>query len=99
MLQFEELAMRLNALRPQLTELGEALGIDGAREEITKLVEQSSDPEFWNDMEKSQVVLKKLGALKARVGGFDKLSSDVDDADVQAILASVESSESGTLSE
>lgn len=90
MLQFEELAMRLNALRPQLTELGEALGIDGAREEITKLVEQSSDPEFWNDMEKSQVVLKKLGALKARVGGFDKLSSDVDDADVLIELGNEE---------
>ncbi|MBE6753570.1 MAG: peptide chain release factor 2 [Ruminococcaceae bacterium] len=90
MLQFEELAQRLNALRPQLEELGEALGISAGREEIVRLEEQSADPNFWNDMEASQVVLKRLSAVKARVGGFDKLSAAIDDASVLVELADEE---------
>ncbi len=80
MLQFEELALRLNASRQPLTELGEALGVDSLRAEISALEEQSADPNFWNDMENSKVVLKKLSDLRGKVGAYDKLCADFEDA-------------------
>ncbi len=79
MLQFEELLLRLNSLKPELNELHDALGIEGARSEIARLEAQSADPDFWNDMEKSQVVLRQISALKSRVSSYDKLAAAFDD--------------------
>ena len=80
MLQFEELGLRLNGNKQALTELGEAIGIENLRSEIAKLEEQSADPNFWNDMDNSKVVLKQLSDLKNRAGAYDKLSESFDDA-------------------
>ncbi|MBQ4313152.1 MAG: peptide chain release factor 2, partial [Clostridia bacterium] len=90
MLQFEELAQKLNSLRPDLKELGEALGIELMRKEIASLEEQSADPNFWNDMEKSQVVLKKASALKAKSGAYDRLCAALEDASVLIELGNEE---------
>lgn len=81
MLQFEELAQRLNALKPDIKELGEALGIETAKKEIARLDAISAEPGFWNDQEKSQVVLRQSNALKNRVSGFERLHTEFDDAE------------------
>ncbi len=80
MLQYEELMQRLNGLRPDLKELGEALGIDKSKAEIARLEEIAADPNFWNDMERSQTILKQTSALKNRVGAYEKLCAAFDDA-------------------
>jgi len=80
MLQYEELMQRLNGLRPDVKELGEALGVEKARAEIARLEEITADPNFWNDMERSQTILKQSSALKNRVGGFEKLCAALEDA-------------------
>ena len=90
MLQFEELAQRVSAMRPDLKELGEALGVEFARGEIKRLEEQSSDPSFWNDMEKSQPILKQISALKTRVASYEKLCAQFDDAEALIELANEE---------
>lgn len=80
MLQFEELILKLNGLKPQLEELCEALAVESTREEIKKLEEQSGEAGFWDDMQKSQEILKKLSGMKNRVGSYEKLCSSFDDA-------------------
>ncbi|MBQ6797296.1 MAG: PCRF domain-containing protein, partial [Clostridia bacterium] len=80
MLQFEELILKLNGLKPQLDELFEALAIESAKKEIEKLEAQSGEAGFWDDMQKSQEVLKKLSGLKSRVASYEKLCSSFDDA-------------------
>ena len=80
MLQFEELAQRLNALKPKLAELHEALGVEPARAELEKLEKQSAEPDFWNDLEKSQAVSKQISSLRNRIGGYEKLCAAFEDA-------------------
>lgn len=80
MLQFEELILKLNGLKPQLDELFEALAIESAKKEIEKLEAQSGEAGFWDDMQKSQEILKKLSGLKSRVSSYEKLCSSFDDA-------------------
>ena len=80
MLQFEELAQRLNSLKPKLNELHEALGVESARSELEKLEKQSAEPDFWNDMEKSQAVSKQISSLRSRISGYEKLCSAFEDA-------------------
>ncbi len=90
MIQFEELALRLNAGKTPLAELGEAIGVESIRREIERLEEKSADADFWNDMDNSKVVLKKISDLKSRVGAFDKLTSDFEDAAVLIELGNEE---------
>ena len=80
MLQIEEQKQTLRAIEPDLKDLASALGIDEMRKEIAVLDEQAAQPDFWNDMENSQKVLKKAGALKASVHAYEQLITLFEDA-------------------
>ena len=45
---FEEYKNKLNNLRPALDDLGGALHLDEARNEVEKLEEESAQDGFWN---------------------------------------------------
>ena len=57
---FEEYKNKLNNLRPALDDLGGALHLDEARNEVEKLEEESAQDGFWNDTENSQRVQKRI---------------------------------------
>lgn len=80
MLQFEELRLRLEALRPKLGELSEALGLEIARKEVAELEEKAAQPEFWNDMKNSQKVLQKTRQLKNKIESYDRLVKNFEDS-------------------
>lgn len=80
MLLFEELKLKLEGLRPELKELSEALGLDVARKEAAELDEKAAQPEFWNDLEKSQKVLQRTRQLKDKIESYDKLTKDFEDS-------------------
>lgn len=67
MLFYDETRLELQALKPQMTELYAALGIDKKMEEINQLEEQAAQPDFWNDMENSQAVTKRTKIGRAHV--------------------------------
>lgn len=62
--------------------------------EIEKLEKESSEPGFWDDMEKSQKVLQKTKQLKDKVEAFDNLKSLWEDTLVLIDLANEENDES-----
>lgn len=80
MLQFEELRLKLEGLRPELTDLGEALNLEAAKEEITKLEALSGEASFWDDQKESSKVLQKIRQLKNKVESYDKLKTMYEDA-------------------
>ena len=74
MLQYEELILEFEGLKPQLADLKAAINIDGLKKDIADLEEQTARPDFWNDPESSQKISQKLGALKAKLGQYEKLA-------------------------
>ena len=60
MLQFEELKLSLEALKPELDNLSSALGLEQMKKEIEQLENRAAEPGFWNDMENSQKILQKI---------------------------------------
>ena len=50
MLQFEEQKLRLTSAKDELDDLGEALGISSAKEEIAELEKQAAADGFWDDL-------------------------------------------------
>ena len=94
MLEFEELNQRLSQSQKPIDDLKEALNIDNLKTEIAELEKISTATDFWDDMEKSQKTMQKIGSLKAKVESYETLKNDFDDAQVMIELADEEGDES-----
>ena len=79
MIEFEEYKGKLNGLKPTLDALRDALHLEAAEKKIEELEGQSARDGFWNDVENSQRVQKRLKQLKAKVENYEKLCSGWDD--------------------
>ena len=79
MLEFEEYKSKLNAAKPSLELLKGALKLDAASKEIEELEAASEREGFWNDVQKSQQVQKRLKTLKSKVENYEKLCSSWED--------------------
>ncbi len=90
MVQFEELLLDLQALKPDIDDLSDALGLNAVRSEIEQLELKATEPGFWDDVERSQQVLQKTGALKGKVEAYENLVSKYDDTHALIELANEE---------
>ena len=80
MLQFEEIRLQLQDLKPDLDGLGEALGLDAMKTEIAELELKQAEPGFWDNVEKSQEILQRAGSLKNKVEAYERLVANYEDA-------------------
>ena len=94
MLEFEEYKARLNSARPTLDVLRDALKLEAAQKEIEELEAASERDGFWNDVENSQRVQKRLKALKGKVENYEKLCSAWDDMQAMCEMAIEENDDS-----
>ncbi len=79
MLEFEEYKQKLNGIKPKLDMLRGALKLDSAEKEIEELEAASAREGFWNDVEKSQKVQKRLKTLQNKRDNYNRLCSSWDD--------------------
>ncbi len=79
MIEFEEYKVKLNSLKPTLDSLRDALHLEAAEKEIEELEGQSARDGFWNDVENSQRVQKRLKQLKGKTENYQKLCAQWDD--------------------
>ena len=79
MLEFEEYKVKLNNAKPDLEMLRGALKLEAAQKEIEELEAASEREGFWNDVENSQKVQKRLKALKSKVENYDRLCAAWED--------------------
>ncbi len=94
MVQFEELLLRLEGSKADIDDLSDALGMKSLMSEIEQLELKATEPGFWDDVEKSQKVLQKTGALKGTVEEYNRLKEHYDDAHALIELANEEEDES-----
>ncbi|MBR4015637.1 MAG: peptide chain release factor 2 [Anaerotignum sp.] len=79
MFELEQIRLGLSAYDEKLEEMGASLDVAGAKEKIIELEELSADPDFWNDLEKSQKTLQQLKALKNKVSSYEGLVTAYED--------------------
>ena len=90
MLQFEELMQKLKNQEPELKDLADALGIERMNKEIAELDMKATEPNFWDDMEKSQKILQRSSMLKGKIEAYEKLKGIYEDAMALMELANEE---------
>ena len=76
----EEAKRKLVALEDVLTELGNQLRIEEARERAGDLERETMVADFWNDAEKSSKKLQEIKQLKDKVESYENLVARLGDA-------------------
>ncbi len=94
MLEFEEYKVKLNNIKPTLDVLRDALKLEPAQKEIEELEAASERDGFWNDVENSQKVQKRLKLLKSKCENYAKLCQAWDDMYTICEMALEENDES-----
>ena len=94
MLEFEEYKVKLNNMKPTLDGLGSALKLDDARSEIAELEAESAKEGFWNDLDRSQKVQKRMKQLQQKCEKYEKLQSTWEDLMVICEMALEENDDS-----
>jgi peptide chain release factor 2 len=73
---------------------GGLFDLDIKQEIIANFEEKMTMPDFWDDNEKAQGVIAELNAVKSVVEQYDKLNTDLEDAQMTLELAEEENDES-----
>jgi peptide chain release factor 2 len=94
MFQLEEFELSLENLRPKLKELGEALGLESAKEEVEELENKAAQQGFWDNLEISQKVMQKTRQLKDKIIAFENLYREFEDTLTLIQIANEEDDES-----
>ena len=94
MIEFDDYKVKIQGLKPTLSDLGKALKLEDAKAEIKRLEEESSRDGFWNDLDNSQKVLQKIKQLQNKVAGYQKLAARWDDLLTLCQMAMEENDES-----
>ena len=76
----EEAKRRLVAMDSVLSELGNQLRIEEARERAADLERETMVQDFWNDAEKSSKKLQEIKQLKDKVESYEELKTRLEDA-------------------
>ena len=59
---------------------GGAFDVEDKKKRIDELVAITAKPDFWNDADKAQEILKEQSLLRESVGDYDKCNSSLEEA-------------------
>ena len=87
MIELDTYRQQLGQIRAGITEVGGALNIEGLREQQMELHETMNEPDFWNDLERSTQVSKKVRIIENKLEHYGKLVARADDVEATMELA------------
>ena len=94
-IQLEEAKQKLSALKEQIEELSESMGVPAAREKAKKLEEETCAEGFWG-RDDAQSVMSELNTAKQIADSYDKLCEDAEALEQLIEMALEEDDESFT---
>ncbi len=94
MLAFEELALKLENLWPEIDDLQNAIGLKQLRTEAEELDMRAAEDGFWDNMERAQEVTQRAARLKGKIEAYESLVASYHDTETLIELANEEEDES-----
>ena len=92
--EYDQIRLDLAAMEKPIDELGIALDIEGAKETVKKLEQETLAPDFYNDTKNSQKVLQKIKEQSTKIERFNTLHTDWEDLSTLVEMAIEEDDES-----
>ena len=94
----EEAKYKLTAMREPMEELGRALRVEELRAAAEDEEQQTLDPSFWNDPDRSSRILQGIKQKKTTIENYEKLVARLEDAIALAEIA-IEASDEDSVPE
>ena len=79
MVEFEQYKYEWNQYKDKVKELAASFDIETKEHRICEIEEAMEQQEFWDDVEKSQKLMKKLKNLKSQIDTISKIQRDYED--------------------
>lgn len=79
MVELDQIKYKLNGYDTPLKEMEEALKLDDKKEQISKLEAKMEQPDFWDDVEKSQEIMRHMKGLKQDLEAYQNLQNQKED--------------------
>jgi len=92
-IELEQLKYTLNSFREPLEDLSGSLALEAKKERIDQLELSMEEPGFWDQVEKSQQVMKEVKGLKDVVEEYEDLKTKFDDIETLIEMASEDEDE------
>ena len=73
MIILDEYKLKTEALKEEAQTLGATMGIEQLRARLAQIEKISSDPDFWNDTERSQKILQEQKQVKEKITAYEHL--------------------------
>ncbi|MGE5820551.1 MAG: peptide chain release factor 2 [Deltaproteobacteria bacterium] len=89
----EETREQLTHLEERLELLGGVFDLEGKQKRVAELDQLTSQPEFWNDGEKAQAILKEQSSHRGIIDSWEKHKADLEEARFFLDVAKDEKSE------
>ena len=89
-IELQQFRPRLDGLRSTLNEVGEGLHIDHMHEELQELKEEMNAEGFWDNLERSTHVNRRISTLEGKIKQYNGLLASCDDIDTMMELAEEE---------
>lgn len=87
---YEEQLEELKSYKERLDELRKCLNVEDTKAKVTKIEDEMSAPDFWDDPDAAQKTMQKFKSLKAALEAPDTISQELEDALVLVELAQAE---------
>ena len=92
--ELQQYAQRLDALRRQLEEIKGGLHMDDMERELTELREEMNADGFWDNLERSTHVNRRIATLEGKIKHYQGLVASCDDVETMMELAEEENDDS-----
>ena len=93
MIDIESYRQTLEGLRDSVEKSSDGLHLPQLAEELAELKEEMNAPEFWNDLERSKQVNKRISNIEEKINHVASLKTRMDDVDAMLMLLSEEADE------
>ncbi len=80
-IELQQFTAQLDTLRSTLSEVGEGLHIDHMQEELQELREEMNAEGFWDNVERSTHVNRRIASLEGKIKHYHSLLSSCEDID------------------
>ncbi len=86
MIDIEATRVELGKLREKIEKAADALHLPVLEEELAELKEEMNAPEFWNDLERSTSVNRKVSQIEGKLNHVSSLYTRADDIEAMLML-------------
>ena len=90
MIDIEELKRENQSQIKKISELKKSISIDSLEKELNDLEEQTTNPDFWNNQEKSSKVSSRIAELKNKITKYNKIGNEIQTVSEMIELITIE---------